>query len=171
MLAANGPLVQVRIAHKEEPDAYGDFISALCQLLSRPPAVSAWIQSCFAFRWEPPYRLILKWAEQCSSSSFPWRQYSPQIDDIVPDVRELAQYLKRIIIDWGVHLHKDPSCIFDEAAAFTGSEFASRPPDITVRSLVSTAPASHLSSKPLHKVSKLMPDGKQDYVLSVYPTM
>ncbi|KAM0264931.1 hypothetical protein ACHAQJ_000447 [Trichoderma viride] len=171
MLATNGTLVEVQAAHKEEPDAYGEFISALCQLLSRPPAISAWIQSCFAFLWEPPHLLMLNWTEQCSSSSFPWRHYSPQIDDIIPDVQELVQYLKRIIMDWGAHLHEDPSCIFDEAAAFTKSEFVTQPPDITVRSLVSIAPASHLSSEPLHKVSKLISDGKRDHLLSIFPTM
>ncbi|KAL6890861.1 hypothetical protein GGI43DRAFT_387319 [Trichoderma evansii] len=169
MLATNGTLIEVQNAHKEEPDAYGDFISALCQLLSRPPAVSAWIQSCFAFYWEPPYLSLLKWAEQSSLPDFPWRQYSPQIDDIIPNIRELAEYLNRIITDWSVHLYEDPSCIYDEAAAFIKSEYATRPSDIAVKNLVSAAPASHLSSEPLHKISKLMPDGKQDYILSIYP--
>lgn len=170
MLATNGTLIEVQNAHKEEPDAYGDFISVLCQLLSRPPAVSAWIQSCFAFHWEPPYLSLLKWAEESSLPGFPWRQYLPQIDDVIPTIRELAQYLNRIITDWSVHLYEDPSCIYDEAAAFIKSEYATRPSDITMKKLVSAAPASHLSSELLHKISKLMPDGKQDYVLSVYPT-
>lgn len=171
MLATNGTLVEVQNAHTEEPDAYGDFISALCQLLSRPSAVSAWIQSCYAFHWEPPYLSLMEWAAQSDLPSFPWRQYSPQIDDVIPNIRELAQYLNWIITDWSVHLHEDPSCIYDEAAAFIKSEYAIRPSDIAVKELVSATPASNLSSEPLHKISKMMPDGKQDYVLSVYPPM
>lgn len=171
MLATNGTLVEVQNAHTEEPDAYGDFISALCQLLSRPSAVSAWIQSCYAFHWEPPYLSLMEWAAQSDLPNFPWRQYSPQIDDVIPNIRELAQYLNWIITDWSVHLHEDPSCIYDEAAAFIKSEYATRPSDIAVKKLVSATPASNLSSEPLHKISKMMPDGKQDYVLSIYPPM
>lgn len=171
MLATNGTLVEVQNAHKEEPDAYGAFISALCQLLSRPSAVSAWIQSCYAFHWEPPYLSLMEWAAQSDLPGFPWRQYSPQIDDIIPNIRELAQYLNWIITDWSVHLHEDPSCIYDEAAAFIKSEYAMRPSDIAVKKLVSATPASNLSGEPLHKISKMMPDGRQDYVLSIYPPM
>lgn len=172
MLATNDTLVEVQNAHKEEPDAYGDFISALCQLLSRPPAVSAWIQSCYAFQWEPPYLSLMEWAAQSSLPAFPWRQFSPQIDDIIPNIRELAQYLNRITTGWSVHLYEDPSCIYDEAAAFIKSEYATiRPSDITVKNLISAAPAPNLSSEALHKISKMMPDGKQDYVLSIYPPM
>lgn len=171
MLATNGTLVEVQNAHKEEPDAYSEFISALCQLLSRPSAVSAWIQSCYAFHWEPPYLSLMEWAAQSDLPGFPWRQYSPQIDDVIPNVRELAQYLNWIITDWSVHLHEDPSCIYDEAAAFIKSEYATKPSDIAVKRLVSATPASNVSSEPLHKISKMMPDGRQDYVLSIYPPM
>lgn len=87
------------------------------------------------------------------------------------NIRKLAQYLNWIITDWSVHLHEDPSCIYDEAAAFIKSEYAIKPSDIAVKKLVSAAPASNVSSEPLHKISKMMPDGKQDYVLSIYPPM
>jgi hypothetical protein len=171
MLATNDTLEEVQNAYKEEPGAYGDFISALCQLLSRPPAVSAWIQSCYAFHWEPPYLSLMEWAAQSELPGFPWRRYSPQIDDVIPNIRELARYLEWIIKDWSVHLHHDPSCIYDEAAAFVQSEYATRSSEITVKKLVSATPAPNLSSEPLHKISKMMPDGKQDYVLSIYPPM
>ncbi|EHK48703.1 hypothetical protein TRIATDRAFT_93713 [Trichoderma atroviride IMI 206040] len=172
MIATNGTMIEVQNAYKEAPDAYGDFILALCQLLSRPPTVSAWIQSCYSFHQEPPYLCLMEWVAQSSLPGFPWRQYSPRIDDIIPDTRNLAQYLNRVIIDWSVHLHEDPSCIFDEVAAFINSEYTTRPSDIIVKKLTSaTTPAPNVSSEPLHRISKMMPDGKKDYVLSIYPSI
>jgi hypothetical protein len=57
-----------------------------------------------------------------------------------------------------------------EVGAFAPSPFILNPRGINVRKLVSSKPVATLSSEPIHKISRLMPDGKLDYVLSVFPT-
>ncbi|KAH7413059.1 hypothetical protein BKA64DRAFT_344230 [Cadophora sp. MPI-SDFR-AT-0126] len=170
MLATNGNQVAVQEAYTQEPMAYAEFISALCQTLSSPSAISAWIQSCFIFQHEPPVPTLLEWVDDCNRPTFPWRKHFLQIDDVVPEIKSLADYLDRVIREWGTHLWRDPSCIWEEIGAFMPSAFVINPRGITVRNLVSRKAPLLLSKEPIHKVSRLMPNGKLDYVLSVFPT-
>ncbi|PVH77673.1 hypothetical protein DL98DRAFT_423446 [Cadophora sp. DSE1049] len=170
MLATNGDQVAVQGAYMQEPMAYAEFISALCQTLSSPSAISAWIQSCFVFQHEPPVPTLLEWVDDCTRPSFPWRKHFLQIDDVVPEMKSLADYLDRVVREWGTHLWRDPSCIWEEIGAFMPSAFVINPRGITVRKPVSRKAPLLLSNEPIHKVSRLMPNGKLDYVLSVFPT-
>lgn len=169
-VATNGSQVDVQQAYEQEPSVYADFISALCQLLSRPKAVSAWIQSCYIFHHRPPSTTLLQWAAVCSRDDFPWRKHFHQVMDIIPDIQNLAIYLREANSSWGSHLQNNPSCIWEEVSAFNPSPFIEKPRGITVERLVSPKPMENLTETPIHKISRLMPDGKLDYVLSVFPT-
>jgi hypothetical protein len=111
VLATNGDHTAVQEAYVQEPMAYAEFIAALCQILSSPGAISAWVQSCYIFKHEPPFRTLLKWAGDCSRVDFPWRKHFPQIDDIIPEMKSLSFHLRKVVDEWGFHLRQDPTCI------------------------------------------------------------